>query len=273
MIPLRVARLARSLAISSAFFAMAMIAPVVAAQSKSVQLSADVTAIEQAVNTPDRLQKDKERDLVRKPVALYSFAGVRPGMHVLDWFSGSGYNSEILGRIVGPSGEVLYHQNETTLLIFDKDAVSQHRFFIRQPQVKLLLADNNEMILKPNSLDLIFTYDNFHDLGYIAPEVGWNKFDPQKLLKEWYKGLKPGGVVVIADHIAPAGMPLEESGQKLHRVDPELVKKMMKDIGFVFEADSDLYRNSTDEHTKLSIDPSILYKTDRFLFRFRKPAK
>ena len=41
--------------------------------------------------------------------------------------------------------------------------------------------------------------------------------------------------------------------------------------GFVLEAQSDMYRNAADDHSLLVFDPKIRGKTDRFVYKFRKP--
>ena len=58
---------------------------------------------------------------------------------------------------------------------------------------------------------------------------------------------------------------------KLHRIDPEVVKADFKRAGFVLEAESDLYRNPADDRSLLVFDPKIRGKTDRFVLKFRKP--
>jgi predicted methyltransferase len=76
---------------------------------------------------------------------------------------------------------------------------------------------------------------------------------------------------VVQDHIAKAGSDPADSVQKLHRIDPEAVKRTFEQAGFKLEAQDDTFRNPQDDHSKLVFDPSIRHKTDQFLYRFRKP--
>jgi predicted methyltransferase len=39
----------------------------------------------------------------------------------------------------------------------------------------------------------------------------------------------------------------------------------------VLEAESNILRNPADDHSLLVFDPKIRGKTDRFVFKFRKP--
>ena len=44
-----------------------------------------------------------------------------------------------------------------------------------------------------------------------------------------------------------------------------------KRAGFKLEAESNMLRNPADDHNLLVFDPAIRGKTDRFVFKFRKP--
>ena len=59
--------------------------------------------------------------------------------------------------------------------------------------------------------------------------------------------------------------------ERVHRIDPEVVKADFKRAGFELVAESDLLRNPADDHNLLVFDPKIRGKTDRFVFKFRKP--
>src|SRR5712675_1862558 len=55
---------------------------------------------------PDRSDADRVADKRRDPVPFLAFAGLRPGMKVLDMGAGAGYSTELDARAVGPSGKV-----------------------------------------------------------------------------------------------------------------------------------------------------------------------
>ncbi|RYD82916.1 MAG: methyltransferase, partial [Sphingomonadales bacterium] len=58
--------------------------------------------------------------------------------------------------------------------------------------------------------------------------------------------------------------------EKLHRIDPAVVKADFAAAGFVLEAESPVLANPADDHSKLVFDPTARGRTDRFVFRFRK---
>ena len=61
------------------------------------------------------------------------------------------------------------------------------------------------------------------------------------------------------------------SVEKLHRIDPAVVKADFQRAGFVLEAKSDMLKNPADDHSLNVFDDKIRGKTDRFVFKFRKP--
>jgi predicted methyltransferase len=90
--------------------------------------------------------------------------------------------------------------------------------------------------------------------------------------KAVFNALKPGGVYVVLDHAARAGSGTEDA-QKLHRIDPAVVKTEVVAAGFVFVDESTALRNPADPHTAMVFDPGMRGKTDQFIYKFRKPAR
>src|SRR5687768_2811232 len=65
------------------------------------------TSISAALQHPDRLSGDANEDEWRKPNEVLGLLDVKPGMRGIDYFSGGGYYTEILSRLVGPEGQVI----------------------------------------------------------------------------------------------------------------------------------------------------------------------
>lgn len=225
---------------------------------------------EMAVANPARTDADRERDADRKPAEVLAFFGVKPGMTVLDMFSGGGYYTELLSYVVGPTGHVVAHTNSAYVNFVGDEAVKRYANK-RLPNVEQLLAENNDLDLAAGKFDAIMLILSYHDIYYVDTANGWPKIDGPKFLAELKKGLKPGGILAVVDHHAAAGAP-RETGNTLHRIDPEIVISELEEDGFVLEAKSIVLRNTEDDYSKSVFEPEIRGRTDRFVLRFRKPA-
>jgi predicted methyltransferase len=220
-------------------------------------------AIAAAVADPARPAADRARDAERKPAACLAFAGVRPGMTIAELFPGKGYFSRIFSRAVGPHGHV-YEVGPApkkpgtppaTQAIADDPHYDHNISVLVEPLTNFSV---------PQPVDLVWTSQNYHDLHNV-PGLNVADFDRQV-----YKALKPGGIFIVLDHVAPAGSGFTDTST-LHRIDPEAVKKEVTSAGFEFVGESNVLRNSHDPHTNKVFDPSIRGHTDQFIYKFRKP--
>ncbi len=118
----------------------------------------------------------------------------------------------------------------------------------------------------PEKLDLVWTAQNYHDLhdAFLGPA------NVAALNKALFNSLKPGGVLLVIDHVAAPGSGLRDT-ETLHRIDPAEMRGEIEAAGFVLEAQSDVLRNAGDDHQRSVFDPGIRGKTDQVVFRFRRP--
>lgn len=73
----------------------------------------------------------------------------------------------------------------------------------------------------------------------------------------------------MIDHVGAPG-DTRAIVDKLHRIDPAVVKADFETAGFVLVKQSDILANPADDHTKLVFDPAVRGKTDRFAYVFAK---
>src|SRR5450756_2117056 len=106
---------------------------------------------EAIVASPDRSDADRQADQRRQPARMLAFAGVKPGMKVLDMEANAGYSTELLARAVGPTGVVYAQDSSAVIERFVKD-----KFDIRAQ--------------KPAMKNVVHVVRNFDDP--ISPEVG-----------------------------------------------------------------------------------------------------
>ncbi len=239
--------------------------------------ASDCPEIDAAVANLARLEADRERDEGRKPADVLCFFGVEVGEHVLDLFSGGGYYTEIVAGVVGDDGAITAHNNNA-YLGFAKDQLAERFKDDRLPNVEQLVAEASDLTLEPGHFDTILMVLTFHDFYYVSEDDSWPAIDAPQILKVLYDGLKPGGIVGLVDHVGNAMTPrgtideIRTTVNAVHRIDPAIIKADMAAAGFELEAESDLLRNPEDDLDKPMWAEGIRGKTDRVVYRFRKPA-
>jgi predicted methyltransferase len=254
-------------AVAGLFFAGAcMAAPQMQDESEST-----AEAVAAAIASPDRPQKDAAEDERRKSREVLLFLGVRPGMRVIDVFSAGGYNTELLSRAVGVKGQVIAYNNPPYAKFAEKGIATRYAND-RLGNVRQVTAEVGDLELAPSSLDAALFVMSYHDLYWRPADGSWNATSADTLLAKLLGALKPGGVVVVQDHVAKPGGDPADVVDKLHRIDPALVKRDFERAGFVFDAASDVLAHPADDHTKLVFDESIRGQTDQFVYRFLKPV-
>ena len=111
-------------------------------------LAAAATPIETSIADPARTDKDRERDVREKPAEVLAFAGVKPGMTVMDMFAGGGYYTELLAGAVGPTGKVL-SVNNVPYATYAKDDIKARFTEGRLPNVERRLVEVSSMHFPP----------------------------------------------------------------------------------------------------------------------------
>lgn len=216
-----------------------------------------------AIADSSRPAADTARDAARKPAEMVVFAGMKPGDQVLELLPGGGYFTRIFAKVVGPSGHLYAAVPDPK----GSDAEPAAAAIAAEPGYANVTVVPIAPLGAMPPLDIVWTSWNYHDLHLSRVHADMAAVD-----KGWFSMLKPGGVVVIVDHVALPGSPPVETADKLHRIDPAVVKTEMAAAGFVFDGETDILANPADPHTALIFDPSIRGKTDQFAFRFKKPG-
>ena len=253
-------RLTRSVAL-----ALTLAAAPLAAQSTA---PAPVT-IAAAVAAPDRSPDHVKLDEGRKPAEVLAFLGLKPGMQVLDLFGANAYWAEIMAPVVGPKGHDTVWQ--PAQFYSDKAKKSFAEFAAKHPNVSIITSPFEAPAFQKDSADFVILNDNYHDVYWQNPKRNIPEMDPNAFVKAIYDAMKPGGIIGVIDHIANTNDDARATVEKLHRIDPAVVKADFERAGFVFEGSSDLLRNPADDHTLLVFDPKVAGKTDKFVFKFKKP--
>ena len=221
-----------------------------------------------AINDPAR-KDDTADDARRKGAEVAVFAGIKPGDKVVELIPGGGYWTRVFSGIVGAKGHVYTVWPHGMDQYAAKSMANWQELVKKAPYTNVSVlptADDTLGVTEP--VDVVFTSQNYHDYHdkFMGP------VDMAKFNKLVFDALKPGGVYVVIDNVAPTGSGFADT-DTTHRVDPEAVKKEVLAAGFVFDGSSDALHNPADTHALKSYEPPMAGHNDQFIFRFRKPVK
>jgi len=168
----------------------------------------------------------EEREAEERPTRALEIMNVRPGMTVADIGAGSGYFTERLARLVGPSGRVYASDIQQGMLDLLQKRLAREKL----GNVVPVLAEATNPRLPDAAIDLALMVDVYHELG-----------DPQIVLGHIKKSLKPGGRLVLIEYkgedptipilplhkmtVAQAKLELESEGFVLGTVDSSLPRQ------------------------------------------------
>jgi ubiquinone/menaquinone biosynthesis C-methylase UbiE len=126
----------------------------------------------------------KLRDFFSPRKNILKEAGIRPGFRVLDYGCGPGSYTTAAAELVGGSGKVYALDIHPLAIRMVRDIASKNKL----TNVETILSDCKTG-LPDNSVDVVLLYDTFHDLS-----------DPNGVLQELHRVLKPDGLVSFSDH-------------------------------------------------------------------------
>jgi len=213
------------------------------------------------VAAPDRAASDRPIDLRRRQPQLLAFTGARPGMRVLDLDAAAGYTTELLARAVGASG-----------VVFAQDAKSQmERARARMDErmktpamanvVRAVREYDDPVPAGAAPLDLVTFFFGYHD-------VAFTDVDRAAMNRKVFDAMRPGGVLVIADHSARAGAGASVA-KTLHRIEESVIRRELEAAGFRFVAEGGFLRNPDDPRDTLVFRSPV--PVDEFVLKFEKP--
>jgi predicted methyltransferase len=233
-----------------------------AAAAQPAKVAAAITA---QGRTPDNVKLDEGR----KPAEVLNFFGLRSGMRVVDMFGANLYWAEIMAPVVGPKGRVTIWQ--PSQFINDDRRKNFARFATRQKNVSLISSPFEAPQLGSNAYDFLIMNLDYHDVYFENAERKIVRMEPDQWLKTLYTAMKPGATLGIIDHVALPNGDTRGTVAKLHRIDPEVVKADFQRAGFELTGVRNFLRNPADDHSLIVFDPKVRGRTDRFVYRFRKP--
>jgi predicted methyltransferase len=226
--------------------------------------AADVKApdYEAIVAAPDRSDADRQTDQRRQPAKMLAFIGVQSGMKVLDMEANAGYSTELLARAVGPTGAVYAQDTAGIIERFVKDKFDIRAQKPAMKNVVHVIRDFDDPIPPDVSgLDLITFFFAYHDVTYMP-------VDRATMNKKMFAALKPGGLLVIADHSAKPGDGISV-GKTLHRIEESVLRQEIEAAGFKLVSAGDFLRHAEDPRDAIVFRSAV--PVDEFVLKFQKP--
>jgi predicted methyltransferase len=236
-----------------------------------------------------RAEGNAARDRYRNPRETLLFFGIRADSAVMELAPGAGWYTEILAPLVREEGRYIgvisdpekaaserardYFANTNQSL---RDKLAEHPALY--DRAELVEVDPAVPVFgAPGSVDLVLTFRNVH--GWIRDGVAEATFQAA------FDVLKPGGVLGVVQHRAPAGAEYAGSGY----VSEEQVIALADAAGFVYAQSSEINANPADTKDHPSgvwtLPPSLrvgdedpekylaIGESDRMTIRFIKPEK
>ena len=212
-----------------------------------------------------RSEDDHYRDGGMKPLEVYDFFGVEPGMTIGDLSTSGMYNAHILSQIAGSEGTVY-------AIVGLSDTVREGSLERVQETLDRRNVDgvlsNVELVgtledLPENSIDVLITVRNYHDFGERADRLA----NVPRMLRV----LKPGGILGAIDAYSDK---TDERDESVHRINEALAREEIVEGGFEFVEASELLYNSEDTFDfdgRAADDPIHRYYIQRWTLKFRKP--
>ena len=228
----------------------------------SMGASADREAnLRAAVADSRRLPAEVDRDPLRKPYEMLAFMELDAGDVIADIRPEEGYFTRLFAPAVGDAGHVYaFVPNQTA----ERENAFADTLASTYGNVSRVTGDLQTMSFD-RPLDVVFMGEEYHD--FVIPRFG---VDIDRINRAVFAALKPGGLYVILDHQAADGAGIGVAGT-LHRIEAAELRRQVEAAGFVFEGETDAVRVPSDDHTLSVFDDSIRGRTDRFVYRFRKP--
>lgn len=217
---------------------------------------------EAAMNDPRRPEADRARDELRQTRAMLEFTGLRPGMAVADIRPEEGFFTRLFSVMVGETGRAYaFVPNQTAT----RENAFADTLAATYPNVSRVTGTLETMAFD-RPLDVVFMGEEYHD--FVIPRFG---VDVAAMNAAVFASLRPGGLYVILDHQAADGAGISVAGT-LHRIEAAELRRQVEAAGFIFDGETNAVRVPSDDHSLSVFDAGIRGRTDRFVYRFRKPG-
>lgn len=248
-------------------------------------------ALQAAVAAPGRSEAHRARDAFRHPYESLTFWGLRPGMTVIEIQpGGEAWWTEILVPYAKATGGTYMagYNDLASPNMSDRGRQARADFETKFGVKAVNFGPASGLGVPDNSADLILVARAFHN---------WSRQEgvTDRFMGEFARALKPGGVLAVEQHRAPAGADVTKTASTGY-VPESYVIEAAKKAGLVLDGRSEVNANPKDtrDHpfgvwtlppirqtapSGQPADPAFdrtkydaIGESDRMTLRFRKPG-
>jgi predicted methyltransferase len=202
-------------------------------------------AIQAAMAAKFRKPEDAARDKYRHPAETLDFFGFKPTQTVLEFGPGEGWYTELLAPALAKKGKLLVTNTDPNGPAEDRSTFYGQRFkmFLETSpeafgKVETVNIDNKSPSLpQDGNVDLIIVARELHGMVNQGKLNDW--------LAQFYKALKPNGVLGIEEHRAKADAEPQESAKKGYLPEKWTIQQI-EAAGFKLAGKSEVNANPKD---------------------------
>lgn len=247
-----------------------------------------ISRIETAMQGDHRSDKNKARNKYRNPIGTLAFFGLEPSMTVLEIGPGGGWYTEVIAPSMRDEGvyvagsydvevkgqaEYRYRQHEALL----KQITEQAELY-GQIKVANYSPPKSRDLWKESSVDMLLTFRSSH--GWVREAM------IDDVYSDFFKVVKPGGILGVVQHRAPAGGDAVAWANKGYVPESRVIQAAEK-AGFELAGKSEINANPKDlkDHDEgvWRLPPTLslgdkdrekylaIGESDRMTLRFIKP--
>ena len=248
-----------------------------------------ISRLEMAAHGDHRSDENKARNKYRNPVETLSFFGLKANMTVLEIAPGGGWYTEVLAPALRDTGIYVAGSYDIEVEGQPEYRYRQHRALLTQIkdqatvygqiQVANYSPPESRNLWKENSVDMVLTFRSSH---------GWLRDGMiDDVYADFFKVVKPGGVLGVVQHRAPNNDDAEAWAKKGYVSEARLIQAA-EAAGFLLDGKSEINANSKDskdyENGVWQLPPTLaagdkdretyltIGESDRMTLRFVKPV-
>ena len=163
---------------------------------------------------PEREEEERVSEMIAE-------LRLQPGMVVADLGAGSGYTTRRIAPILGAQGRVLAVDIQPQML----ELIRKIPRTAGDASIEAVLSTTTDARLAPDSIDLAFMVDVYHELEY-----------PHEMLASLVRALKPNGQLVFVEYRAEdAAVPIK----LLHKMSERQIKREASQHALIWDRTSE----------------------------------